>query len=85
VSTSFYDQAKLVLKKLGVDDLLCTGTTQLHCAAASFPTAKGLFESIGMYWVLILSDNYRLSFPAATQPCVWAVRWVNERTESGNR
>lgn len=63
------------------------GTTQLHCAAASFSTAKGLFESIGVYWILILSHNYRLSFPGATQPRVWAVRWdrLNERAESGNR
>jgi hypothetical protein len=85
VSTSFYDQAIFVLKQLGVGDLLCKGTTQLHCAVASFTTAKELFESIGMYCVLILSDNYRLSFPVATQPRVWAVRWVNQRTESGNR
>jgi hypothetical protein len=85
VSTSFYDHATFALKQLSVGDFVCKGTTQLNCAAALFYTAKGLFESIGMYWVLILSDNYRLLFPVATQPHVWAVRWVNERTESGNR
>jgi len=80
VSTSFYDQVIFVLKQLTAGELLCKGTTQLQCAAASFSIAKER-HVLGPY----LSDNYRLSFPVATQPRVWAVRLVNERTESGSQ